>query len=170
LFGKPGHGAPTEEIRKRRFTEYQLSDGTDNIPAENGDGSGLYSAYPGAMDDSCIPNRRSGNGNPHRLPYGSEDQNGLSRMKHLSKSEPDIAPTGDDALSFGRPGCGAPARTRSGRIRTTLIGNPELRFQPNEGVQKSIINNIRYTADRGTKEAYQNVLEAQIAERKTREY
>merc|ERR1711997_760725 len=33
LFGKPGHGAPTEEIRKRRFTEYQLSDGTDNIPA-----------------------------------------------------------------------------------------------------------------------------------------
>jgi hypothetical protein len=75
-----------------------------------------------------------------------------------------------DALSFGRPGCGAPARTRSGRIRTTLIGNPELRFQPNEGVQKSIINNIRYTADRGTKEAYQNVLEAQIAERRTREY
>ena len=63
-----------------------------------------------------------------------------------------------DALSFGRPGCGAPTRTRSGRIRTTLIGNPELRFQPNEGVQKSIINNIRYTADRGTKEAYQNVL------------
>ena len=58
LFGKPGHGAPTEEIRKRRFTEYQLSDGTDNIPAENGDGSGLYSAYPVAMDDSCIPNRR----------------------------------------------------------------------------------------------------------------
>ena len=43
-------------------------------------------------------------------------------------------------------------------LRTTLIGNPELRFQPNEGVQKSIINNIRYTADRGTKEAYQNVL------------
>ena len=25
-------------------------------------------------------------------------------------------------------------------------------------MQKSIINNIRYTADRGTKEAYQNVL------------
>jgi len=168
LFGKPGHGAPTEEIRKRRFTEYQLSDGTDNIPAENGDHP--YSAYPVAMDDSCIPNRRSGNGNSHRPPYATEDQNGLSRMKHLSKSVPDIAPIGDDALSFGRPGCGAPARTSSGRIRTTLIGNPELRFQPNEGVQKSIINNIRYTADRGTKEAYQNVLEAQIAERKTREY
>jgi hypothetical protein len=47
-------------------------------------------------------------------------------------------------------------------FRTTLIGNPELRFQPNEGVQKSIINNIRYTADRGTKEAYQNVLGKQL--------
>ena len=48
-----------------------------------------------------------------------------------------------DALAFGRPGCGAPARTKSGRIRTTLIGNPDIRFQANEGVQKSISNNIR---------------------------
>ena len=39
--------------------------------------------------------------------------------------------------------CGAPARTKSGRIRTTLIGNPDIRFQANEGVQKSISNNIR---------------------------
>ena len=33
-----------------------------------------------------------------------------------------------DALAFGRPGCGAPARTKSGRIRTTLIGNPDIRY------------------------------------------
>ena len=33
-----------------------------------------------------------------------------------------------DALAFGRPGCGAPARTKSGRIRTTLIGNPDIRL------------------------------------------
>ena len=32
-----------------------------------------------------------------------------------------------DALAFGRPGCGAPARTKSGRIRTTIKGNPEIR-------------------------------------------
>ena len=38
---------------------------------------------------------------------------------------------------------GTPARTKSGRIRTTLIGNPDIRFQANEGVQKSISNNIR---------------------------
>ena len=24
LFGKPGHGAPTNDIRKKKFTEYQL--------------------------------------------------------------------------------------------------------------------------------------------------
>ena len=29
------------------------------------------------------------------MPYGTEEQNGLSRMKHLSKSEPDIAPMGE---------------------------------------------------------------------------
>ena len=34
-------------------------------------------------------------GNPYRVPYGTEEQNGLSRMKHLSKSEPDIAPMGE---------------------------------------------------------------------------
>lgn len=26
LFGRPGHGAPTENIRKQKFTEYQLTD------------------------------------------------------------------------------------------------------------------------------------------------
>jgi len=26
LFGRPGHGAPTENIRKKKFTEYQLFD------------------------------------------------------------------------------------------------------------------------------------------------
>ena len=49
-----------------------------------------------------------------------------------------------DALAFGRPGCGAPQRTKSGRIRTAIFGNPEIRFQANESVKKTINNNIRY--------------------------
>ena len=48
-----------------------------------------------------------------------------------------------DALAFGRPGCGAPQRTKSGRIRTAIFGNPEIRFQANESVKKTINNNIR---------------------------
>ena len=48
-----------------------------------------------------------------------------------------------DAMAFGRPGCGAPQRTKSGRIRTAIFGNPEIRFQANESVKKTINNNIR---------------------------
>ena len=74
-----------------------------------------------------------------------------------------------DSLAFGRPGCGAPARTKSGRIRTSLIGNPDIRFQANEGVQKSIQNNIRYMADPGEKAAYHAQLEEQVKQRKEQE-
>ena len=95
MFGKPGHGAPTEDIRKKRFTEYQLSDGTGRDEgAQNGvESSGMYHY---TMDDSCIPSSYE-TGNPYRAPapYATEDQNGLSRMKHPSKSEPDIGPIGE---------------------------------------------------------------------------
>ena len=30
LFGRPGHGAPTENIRKKKFTEHQLTDSSEN--------------------------------------------------------------------------------------------------------------------------------------------
>ena len=33
-----------------------------------------------------------------------------------------------EALQFGRPGCGAPVRTKSGRLRTTVTGYPEIRY------------------------------------------
>ena len=74
-----------------------------------------------------------------------------------------------DSLAFGRPGCGAPARTKSGRIRTTLIGSQDIRFQANEGVQKSIENNIRYTAHPSEKASYHAELEAQVRERREQE-
>jgi len=31
LFGRPGHGAPTDNIRKKKFTEYQLSEETRRV-------------------------------------------------------------------------------------------------------------------------------------------
>ena len=74
-----------------------------------------------------------------------------------------------DSLAFGRPGCGAPARTKSGRIRTTLIGSQDIRFQANEGVQKSIENNIRYTAHPSEKASYHAELEAQVREKREQE-
>ena len=32
-----------------------------------------------------------------------------------------------DGMEFGRPGAGAPVRTKSGRLRSTVVGNPEIR-------------------------------------------
>ena len=61
-------------------------------------------------------------------------------------------------MTFGRPGCGAPVRTRSGRLRTTLVGNPEIRFQNNESVQKTIYNTIRYQTSREDRDQYKHDL------------
>ena len=44
-----------------------------------------------------------------------------------------------------------------------------LRFQANESVQKTISNNIRYTADKDDKALYHKELEEQIRERKEKE-
>ena len=102
----------------------------------------------------------------------------VRRRKFLEESKPAADPLpwagryqqeDRDSLAFGRPGCGAPARTKSGRIRTSLIGNPDIRFQANEGVQKSIQNNIRYMADPGEKAAYHAQLEEQVKQRKEQE-
>ena len=130
----------------------------------------------------------------------------------------------DASLSFGRPGAGAPVRTKSGRLRSTVVGNPEIRssstlssslwsplssalspspiiiiitivhwcisnpwiclksdfqtvgskseewlwnrrFQANEGVQKSIYNNIRYAVPAQEKSIYH----AELGERWRRE-
>ena len=70
-----------------------------------------------------------------------------------------------DALFFGRGGHGAPLRTKSGRLKSTLLGNPEIRFQANESVQKSISNSIRYAVDRQEKSDYHDQLEQQIREK-----
>ena len=57
-------------------------------------------------------------------------------------------------MSFGRPGYGAPVRTKSGRVRTQIRGNPEIRFQNNESVQKTINNAIRYQSNPELKSQY----------------
>ena len=39
-----------------------------------------------------------------------------------------------------------------------MIGNPEIRFQANESVQRSISNSIRYAVDKQEKSEYHNQL------------
>jgi len=134
MFGKPGHGAPTGDIRKKKFTEHQIN-------KERGIQKS-HSTF--SLDNSAdfVPSY------PPPAKYSSE----------LDLQE-------GDALAFGRSGAGAPMRTKSGRLRSTVYGNPEIRFQNNESVQKSICNHIRYAADRDDKYQYHTELEDQIRQR-----
>jgi len=133
MFGRPGHGAPTQDIRKKRFTEHQLD-------------RGLYRS-------------QSMFGLDNEEDYGGPESAPLVRFN----SELDLDQK--DALCFGRGGNGAPLRTKSGRLRTTVYANPEIRFQANESVQKSITNNIRYAVDGEDKNIYQQELEDQIRQK-----
>ena len=100
LFGKPGHGAPTEDIRKKKFTEYQLSDGTDLATRDD---SAIPDYKPSFMKSTAATNGSSGteNGysNPYRPPLRSYDE-GIASMRQLSKSEPDIGPVSNILLFF----------------------------------------------------------------------
>ena len=123
---RPGHGAPTGDIRKKKFTEYQLDRSQSSYNLDQLD------QYVGG--------------------------GGLSGGVAKWGSEMDISHMGDDAMSFGRQGYGAPVRTKSGRLRSTVRGNPEIRFQANEAVQNSICNQIRYAASKEEKSKYHSEL------------
>ena len=130
ILGRPGHGAPTGDIRKKKFTEYQLDRSLSSCNLDQVD------QYLG----------------------GGQTAN-MSRWG--SALAIDSSP--EDVLSFGRPGYGAPVRTGSGRLRSEVRGNPEIRFQANEGVQNSICNQIRYASSKEEKAKYHSELGKRIS-------
>jgi len=132
MFGRPGNGAPTGDVRKKKFTEHQLDLGMKRSQSM----FALDTDYGGLEGGGVAP------------PRWSDDH--------------DLVET---SMAFGRPGAGAPVRTKSGRLRSTVVGNTEIRFQANEGVQKSICNNIRYAAPAQEKSQYHAELEEQVRQR-----
>jgi len=137
MFGRPGHGAPTGDIRKKKFTEHQLDQGL----------------------------RRS------TSMFNLEDATESMSFRPVGPSQvytSELELNNGDALSFGRDGSGAPVRTNSGKLRSTLRGNPDIRFQAHEGVQKSIYNQIRYAAPSDEKANYHSDLAEQVAQRQQR--
>jgi len=134
MFGRPGHGAPTQDIRKKKFTEHQMNNLTRSQSL-----FGLDSEVPGLPDPAPISR------------YESQPQ--------LEEG---------DVLNFGRSGAGAPVRGTDGQVRAVVMGNPEIRFQDNESVQRSIHNAIRYHADPQFKSQYHADLEQQIQQRDSR--
>ncbi len=69
LFGKPGHGAPTKDIRKKKFTEYQLQAGPGMPPAGGSGSDYVGDAVANPVDfvsSSSLPN-------PYRPPQPQMD-------------------------------------------------------------------------------------------------
>ena len=96
------------DVRKKKFTEHQLDRGLRH--------------------------------NERDINWGRDEERDVNREYHRANEDCHDAHVNivnnkkyaqfqlfKDALAFGRPGCGAPARTKSGRIRTTIKGNPEIR-------------------------------------------
>ena len=98
LFGKPGHGAPTNDIRKKKFTEYQFDQlakqAMDSALEENDRsdrqyGGGFTENHRGGFEygqeyEPSFMMQDQGR-NPYRPPTNLMNRN-------LSKSEPDISP------------------------------------------------------------------------------
>lgn len=135
MFGRPGHGAPTMDIRKKKFTEHQMDTSLQRSTS-------MFSLDQ--AQDYMMP-----------APVSSTARNLEESSSYLDLDSTDV-------LKFGRAGCGAPMRTKSGRLRTTITGNPEIRFQNNESVKKTISQNIRYARPRDEKSSYADDLEEQI--------
>ena len=104
LFGKPGHGAPTNDIRKKKFTEYQF----DQLAKQ---------AMDSALEENDRSDRQYGGGfteNHRGFEYGQEYEPSFMMQdqgrnpyrppsnlmnRNLSKSEPDISPVSTLLLS-----------------------------------------------------------------------
>ncbi|XP_071155518.1 trichohyalin-like isoform X14 [Mytilus edulis] len=61
--------------------------------------------------------------------------------------------------SFGKPGGGAPLRTQSGNIKTSIIGDMLIRFQEKD--RQAVEERFRYNEDRGEQERYHQELAKQ---------
>ncbi|XP_071746149.1 uncharacterized protein [Lepeophtheirus salmonis] len=151
IFGKPGHGAPTMNNRKKLFTEHQL-----------------HELCSRPLQPHEVETNLDGNAPTTFTKYQGEHSPRV-RSNELQQSGNGSQSDEHDALTFGRAGNGAPVRTKSGRIRTAIVGNPEIRFQENESVQKTIYNSIRYSSNREDKEHYSHILEDQIKTRRMQE-
>ncbi|XP_064595303.1 uncharacterized protein LOC135461940 isoform X2 [Liolophura sinensis] len=115
---------------------------------------------------------------PFGKPGGGAPQNAVKKTKFL---EEDLTPReqpryrrpvepeaiGDFfADNFGRPGGGAPLKTDSGNIKTSIRGDPTIRFQKTENVRQAIENHIRYHKPVNETQQYNHALDKQIEQKK----
>ncbi|XP_076324443.1 uncharacterized protein LOC143232660 isoform X2 [Tachypleus tridentatus] len=92
--------------------------------------------------------------NPWNKPGAGAPMQNSKRTKVIEKQMISSDQSNDDILGntltgFGRPGAGAPHRTKSGRTKTQLFGDPDIRFQDAQHVRLSIENQLRYKNSEG---------------------
>ncbi|XP_067142979.1 uncharacterized protein [Centruroides vittatus] len=93
--------------------------------------------------------------NPWGKPGAGAPPDDPKRKKHFMETE--VPETEDSILKFGQPGAGAPNRTKSGKVKTQIAGDVDIRFQPAQAVKLSIENQLRYKNT--DKENYRNELD-----------
>jgi len=59
---------------------------------------------------------------------------------------------------MGRPGGGAPVRSKSGKLKNARVEDPQLRFQWNNAVRKMVDIDLRYRAPLAEQRAYKEDL------------
>ncbi|XP_076310019.1 uncharacterized protein LOC143225112 isoform X2 [Tachypleus tridentatus] len=87
--------------------------------------------------------------NPWNKSGAGAPKEDVKRKKNIepqltSNIEEDDDALGNTLFGFGRPGAGAPHRTMSGRVKTQISGDPDIRFQDAQHVRLSIDNQLRY--------------------------
>ncbi|CAH0394952.1 unnamed protein product [Bemisia tabaci] len=68
--------------------------------------------------------------------------------------------------TMGRPGAGAPVRSKSGKIKVLRVEDPQLRFQFHAPIRNMVDNDLRYKQPFEDKIAYKKELDQLIEQRK----
>ncbi|XKL60897.1 hypothetical protein PGB90_007954 [Kerria lacca] len=106
--------------------------------------------------------------NPWGKPgHGAPNEDTLRKRKIFMDVLPPVVlkPVGNDATLMGRPGGGAPIRTKSGKIRHARVEDPQLRFQWHSPVRKMVDIDLRYRVPLVEQRAYKEELDQLVKEK-----
>ncbi|XP_065212303.1 uncharacterized protein LOC135839948 isoform X3 [Planococcus citri] len=107
--------------------------------------------------------------NPWGKPgHGAPNEDTLRKRKIFMDVLPPVVlkAVGNDATMMGRPGGGAPVRTKSGKLKNARVEDPQLRFQWHGPVRKMVDIDLRYRVPVADQKAYKEELDQLVKEKK----
>jgi len=129
-FGRPGGGAPLESVRRTKKISEILGDDGNNVPFEGSQANHKFHNEPeifrcrNRFDERRVPRVREG------VQYLQELQK-ATKSRHESLKKLKNQPNGitdDFFAAFGKPGSGAPRKTKSGEVQTQRTQKFQSRF------------------------------------------